>query len=67
VNEDDMKEYVRDFYKKLYKSPECDSTFNDNCIEDFLGEEILNSRLVLDSKIPLDISETLRIRYLLRN
>jgi hypothetical protein len=55
--EDDMKNYVRDFYQKLYKSPESDSTFNDNCIEDFLGEEILNSRLVLDSKIPPDISE----------
>jgi hypothetical protein len=59
-----MKEYVRDFYKKLYKSPESDSTFNDNCIEDFLGEEILNSRLVLDSKVPPDISENFEIRYL---
>jgi hypothetical protein len=43
-SEEDTKEYVRDFYKKLYKSPECDSVFSDTCIEDFLGEEILNSR-----------------------
>ncbi len=57
MSEDDRKEYVRDFYKKLYKSPECDRVFNDTCIEDFLGEEILNSRLELDSKIPQDISE----------
>jgi hypothetical protein len=57
VSEEDRKEYVRDFYKKLYNSPECDRVFNDTCIEDFLGEEILNSRLVQDSKIPVDISD----------
>jgi hypothetical protein len=56
-SEEDRKEYVRDFYKKLYKSPDCDRVFSDTCIEDFLGEEILNSRLVQDSKIPVDISD----------
>jgi hypothetical protein len=56
-SEEVRKVYVRDFYKKLYKSPECDSVFSDTCIEDFLGEEILNSRLVQDSKIPVDISD----------
>jgi hypothetical protein len=57
LSDEDRKEYVRDFYKQLYNSPECDRVFNDTCIEDFLGEEILNSRLVQDSKIPVDISE----------
>jgi hypothetical protein len=56
-SEEDRKEYVRDFYKKLYKSPGCDSVFSDTCFKDFLGEEILNSRLVQDSKIPVDISD----------
>jgi hypothetical protein len=48
---------VRDFYKKLYQKPGCDQNFNEDCIENFLGEDIVNSRLVQDSKIPPDISE----------
>jgi len=56
-NENERKAYVREFYKNLYKTPECDLEFNENCIEEFLGEEIINSRLVLDSKIPADLSE----------
>jgi hypothetical protein len=36
----------------LYKSPDVDTNFNENCIFDFLGEDICNSQLVLDSKIP---------------
>jgi len=53
----ERKEYVRDFYRNLYKLPECDLNFNENCIEEFLGEDILNSRLVTENKIPADISE----------
>jgi hypothetical protein len=56
-NEDERKAYVRKFYKKLYKKPECDFNFNEDCIENFLGDEIVNSRLVQDSKIPPEISE----------
>jgi hypothetical protein len=41
----------------LYQKPGCDQNFNEDCIENFLGEEIVNSRLVQDSKIPPDISE----------
>jgi hypothetical protein len=36
-----MKEYVSNFYKNLYKSPPCDVAFNENCINDFLGNDIV--------------------------
>jgi len=55
-SENDMKEYVRNFYKNLYKRPTVDSNFNENCITDFLGEVIINSRLVQDSIIPPQLS-----------
>ncbi len=51
-----MKEYVRNFYKNLYKRPTVDSDFNENCIREFLGEDIVNSRLVQDSIIPAQLS-----------
>jgi hypothetical protein len=47
-----MKVYVRNFYKNLYQSPPCDVNCNENCINEFLGEEIIQSRLVQDSIIP---------------
>ena len=47
-----MKDYVRNFYKNLYRVPATDLQFNNNCIRDFLGEDIINSRLVQDSIIP---------------
>jgi hypothetical protein len=52
----EMKEYVRNFYKNLYRRPAADLNFNENCIRDFLGEEIVNSRLVQDSIIPAQLS-----------
>jgi hypothetical protein len=55
-SENDMKEYVRNFYKNLYKKPIVDLDFNENCIREFLGEDIVNSRLVQDSKIPEQLS-----------
>jgi hypothetical protein len=56
-NENEMKSYVRDFYKNLYKKPTVDENFNENCIQEFLGEEIVNSRLVQDSIIPGYLSQ----------
>jgi hypothetical protein len=52
-----MKNYVREFYKNLYKKPTVDENFNENCIQEFLGEEIVNSRLVQDSIIPENLSQ----------
>ncbi len=51
LNDAALKDYVRDYYQKLYRKPACDETFNPNCIRDFLGPEILNSGLVRDSII----------------
>jgi hypothetical protein len=55
-NDTEMKEYVRNFYKNLYKRPAVDLNFNENCIREFLGEEILISRFVQDSIIPDQLS-----------
>jgi hypothetical protein len=55
----DMKNYIRNFYANLYRVPETDTDFNENCIYEFLGEDILNSRLVKDSIIPADVSAEL--------
>jgi hypothetical protein len=55
-NDTEMKEYVRTFYKNLYRRPAADQNFNENCIQEFLGEDILNSRLVQDSIIPAKLS-----------
>jgi hypothetical protein len=58
-SEEEMKNYVRNFYAELYKSPDVDINFNENCIDDFLGEEICNSRLVKDSKVPPNLRQEL--------
>jgi hypothetical protein len=55
----ELKEYVRSFYANLYKAPETDRNFNDNCIHEFLGEEIVNSRLVQDCIIPAELRQEL--------
>ncbi len=52
-------EYVRNFYAKLYGIPDGQPENVEGCIENFLGAEILNSRLVRDSKIPADKAEEL--------
>jgi hypothetical protein len=50
----DRNNYVRDFYAKLYSIPHDEPPNIEGCIEEFLGSEILNSRLVQDSKVPPD-------------
>jgi hypothetical protein len=55
----ELKEYVRSFYANLYKAPETDRNFNENCIYEFLGEDIVNSRLVQDCIIPAELRQEL--------
>ena len=55
-SEAQMKSYVRNFYRNLYKAPHSDTNFNENCIREFLGEEIIRSPLVQDSIIPEQLS-----------
>ncbi len=40
----------------MCKRPAADLNFNENCIQEFLGEDILNSRLVQDSVIPAQLA-----------
>jgi hypothetical protein len=54
-----MKEYVRNYYQKLYRRPACEDTINGDSIKNFLGKEICNSRLVQDSKVPENIKRDL--------
>ncbi len=56
-SDDHLKEYVRNFYKNLYRSPPCDLNFNENCINEFLGDEVVQSRLVQDSIIPVHLAQ----------
>jgi hypothetical protein len=55
-NSQEMKNYVRNYYAKLYTPPPSDENYNENCIRDFLGEDIFNSQLVQDSRIPEALS-----------
>jgi hypothetical protein len=54
-----MKEYVRNYYQNLYRRPACEDTINGDSIKNFLGDEICNSRLVQDSKVPENIKQEL--------
>jgi hypothetical protein len=56
-NTEEMKDYVRNYYAKLYTPPQSDANYNVNCIEEFLGDEICNSQLVRDSKIPANLAQ----------
>jgi hypothetical protein len=55
-NAQDMKNYVRSYYAKFYTPPISDDNYNENCIREFLGEEIFNSQLVRESQIPEDLA-----------
>jgi hypothetical protein len=57
ATDDDMKAYVREFYADLYKIPDVDTNFNEDCIHNFLDGEICNFRLVRDSKIPHNLMQ----------
>jgi hypothetical protein len=46
--------FVRNFYANLYKIPAGQAENVEGCIEEFLGPDIVNSRLVQDSKISLN-------------
>jgi len=55
-NAQEMKNYVREYYAKLYTPPPSDEHYNENCIREFLGEEIFNSQLVQESRIPENLA-----------
>jgi hypothetical protein len=47
----DRDNYIIDYYSSLYKKPVDERLVYDGCIEEFLGEDICNHRLVLNSKL----------------
>jgi hypothetical protein len=56
------------FYQNIYKKPDLDEQLQDDCIKNFLGDDICNSRLVQDSIIPentrLEFEEPISIEEL---
>ncbi len=55
----DRKRYIVDFYANLYKKAEDEPENLQGCIEQFLGAEICNSKIVRESKIPRNLSREL--------
>jgi hypothetical protein len=49
-------EYIRNFFQKIYKAPDPGDILDENCIQDFLGDEICANPIVTDSKLTNDES-----------
>jgi hypothetical protein len=58
---DEMKEYVRSYYANLYKKDANEPESFENCIENFLGEEICNNPITASRKIPADLAARLEL------
>jgi hypothetical protein len=56
---DEMKDYVRSYYATLYKKDANEPQNFDNCIENFLGENICNNPITTSRKIPVDLAARL--------
>jgi hypothetical protein len=55
----DRRKYTVNFYANLYKKAEDEPEKLQGCIEQFLGAEICNSKIVRESKIPRNLSHEL--------
>jgi hypothetical protein len=55
----DRRKYIVDFYANLYKKAEDEPENLQGCIEQFLGADICNSKIVRESKIPRNLSREL--------
>jgi hypothetical protein len=55
------------YYENIYKKSDSDDINFDNCIVDFLGEEIASHPLVVNSKLTADEKTSLDSPLLLRN
>ncbi len=56
---DEMKNYVRSYYATLYKKDANEPGNFDNCIENFLGQNICNYPITTSRKIPADLAARL--------
>ena len=50
-SEEELGEYIADFYETLYRAPPNEDVENNRIVEDFLGEDICNSDMVRNSKL----------------
>ena len=55
----ERKRYIVDFYANLYKKAEDEPDNLQGCIEQFLGPDICNSKIVRESKIPRNLAREL--------
>jgi exonuclease III len=60
---EEMKQYVTDYYSKIYKEVPGKVRAYEGCIEDFLGENITNNPEVLSKKNPIEYQGRIRYRY----
>jgi hypothetical protein len=49
--------FIRDFYRKIYTPPQGMTELRETVVEDFLGPEICNNRVLIDSKLTNDDSQ----------
>jgi hypothetical protein len=50
-NKAERDEYIVDYYRKLYEKPSGERNDFNGCIEEFLGPDIVQNRIVLNSKL----------------
>jgi hypothetical protein len=63
ANNNEMKDFVRAYYANLYKKDANEPANFDNCIENFLGEEICNNPITESRKIPADLAAAWTFRF----
>jgi hypothetical protein len=59
ANDTDRKEYIREHFAKIYRKDPNEPENLRGCIENFLGEEILNNPVVADLRLSDDEMTTL--------
>jgi hypothetical protein len=51
VTVNERTEYIRNFFQKIHKAPDPGDILDENCIQDFLGEDICTNPIVTSSKL----------------
>jgi hypothetical protein len=59
ANDTDRKEYIREHFAKIYRKDPNEPDDLTGCIENFLGEEIVNNPVVAESKLSQEETTTL--------
>ncbi len=59
ANDADRKEYIREHFAKIYRKDPNEPEDLTGCIENFLGEELVNNPVVVESKLSQEETTTL--------